>query len=200
MAKNLTNPLKAALRKRMKDILTFLPSEIKEHQSIAVTEKVLQSEAFRTAQRISIYLSTHLEVNTTYLLSECFRLDKDVFVPSYEGERMEMLRLRNLYEYNTLPLTKWKIRQPNIRDGRENALTNGHGIDLFLIPGVAFTRNGGRMGHGMGYFDTYLKRHQSIYPHKKVTLMALAFHEQIVNDHELPLEEHDVRIHYIITG
>uniref|UniRef100_A0A1A9X3L9 5-formyltetrahydrofolate cyclo-ligase n=1 Tax=Glossina brevipalpis TaxID=37001 RepID=A0A1A9X3L9_9MUSC len=200
MAKNLTNPLKTALRKRIKnDILKSLSNEIIERQSKAITEKVLQSEAFRAAQRISIYLSTHMEVNTSYLLSECFRLEKHVFVPSYEGECMEMLRLKNLREYHSLPLTKWNIRQPSIKDGRENALTNGHGIDLFLIPGVAFTRSGGRMGHGMGYYDTYLKRHQSVYPYKKTTLMALAFREQIVSEHELPLEAHDVRLHYIIT-
>uniref|UniRef100_A0A1B0F9G7 Uncharacterized protein n=1 Tax=Glossina morsitans morsitans TaxID=37546 RepID=A0A1B0F9G7_GLOMM len=52
---------------------------------------------------------TLIELNTTYLLSECFRLEKHVFVPSYEGGCMDMLRLKNLHKYNSLPLTKWNV-------------------------------------------------------------------------------------------
>ncbi|XP_037825625.1 5-formyltetrahydrofolate cyclo-ligase [Lucilia sericata] len=200
MAQNLTNPLKNALRSRMKnEVLKTITAESRARQSKAVTEKVLQTEAFRSAQRISIYLSTSTELDTSDLLSECFRLEKHVFVPTYEGSQMEMVRLKDLQDYETLPLTKWHIKQPNIKDGRENALTNGHGIDLFLIPGVAFTLSGGRMGHGMGYYDKYLKRHQTTYPNKKTTLMALAFREQIVDEESLPLDTHDVRLHTIIT-
>lgn len=70
---------------------------------------------------------------------------------------------------------------------------------MFLIPGVAFTRSGGRMGHGMGYYDKYLRRHLTTYPNKKTTLMALAFREQIVDEETLPLDAHDVRLHTIIT-
>lgn len=55
------------------------------------------------------------------------------------------------------------------------------------------------MGHGMGYYDAYLTRHLTTYPNKKTTLMALAFREQIVDDSELPLDSHDVRLHTIIT-
>lgn len=88
-------------------------------------QQVLKSEAFRSAQRVSIYLSTTQEVDTSELLSECFRLEKHVFVPTYEGSEMEMVRLKDLQDYETLPLTKWNIKQPNAKDGRENALTNG---------------------------------------------------------------------------
>ncbi|TMW39333.1 hypothetical protein DOY81_015587 [Sarcophaga bullata] len=73
MAKSLTNPLKAALRARMKgEVLKSISPESRARQSKAVTEKVLQSEAFRSAQRVSIYLST---VRWTLVAtSECFRL------------------------------------------------------------------------------------------------------------------------------
>lgn len=67
------------------------------------------------------------------------------------------------------------------------------------MPGVAFTLTGGRMGHGMGYYDKYLRRHFNQYPNKKTTLMALALQEQIVQEDELPLDAHDVRLHYVIT-
>ncbi|XP_034652115.1 5-formyltetrahydrofolate cyclo-ligase [Drosophila subobscura] len=199
MASTIQNSLKVALRKRMKDALKRLDAESIKRQSHAVTAKVLQSEAFRQAQRVSIYLSTSGEVDTTELLCEMFRLEKMVFVPSYEGASMKMVRLRGMEEYENLPLTKWNIKQPDFKDNREDAMTNGHGIDLFIVPGVAFTRNGARMGHGMGYYDKFLRHHSDKYPHKKISLMGLALNEQIVGQEELPMDSHDVRLHNVIT-
>ncbi|XP_017147616.1 5-formyltetrahydrofolate cyclo-ligase [Drosophila miranda] len=199
MASTIQNGLKVALRKSMKDALKCLEPEAIKRQSHAVTAKVLQSEAFRQAQRVSIYLSTSGEVDTTELLCEMFRLEKMVFVPSYEGASMKMVRLRGMEEYESLPLTKWNIKQPDFKETREDAMTNGHGIDLFIVPGVAFTRCGARMGHGMGYYDKFLRQHSDKYPHKKISFMALALNEQIVSQEDLPMDNHDVRLHSVIT-
>ena len=68
------------------------------------------------------------------------------------------------------------------------------------MPGVAFTLTGGRMGHGMGYYDKFLARHFKAYPNKKVSLIALALKEQIVAESSLPLDEHDVKLNKIITA
>ncbi|EDW92311.1 5-formyltetrahydrofolate cyclo-ligase [Drosophila yakuba] len=199
MAATIQNSLKVALRKRIKDALKGIDAEAIARQSQAVTSKVLQSEVFRQAQRVSIYLSTASELDTTALISEMFRLEKMVFVPTYEGSRMKMVRLRGMDEYESLPPTKWNIKQPDFKEAREDAMTNGHGIDLFIVPGVAFTRCGARMGHGMGYYDKFLKQHADKYPHKKISLMALSLNEQIVSNEELPMESHDVRLHSVIT-
>lgn len=75
----------------------------------------------------------------------------------------------------------------------------GHGIDLFIVPGVAFTRSGNRLGHGMGYYDKYLTQHAEKYAHKKTTIMALALNEQIVDVEDLPMDDHDVRLNYVVT-
>lgn len=82
---------------------------------------------------------------------------------------------------------------------------------MILCPGVAFTRHGGRLGHGMGYYDKFLEQHFIKNPHRKSNLsldskivhnntvmLGLAFKEQIVD--ELPLEETDVQLDQIITA
>jgi len=54
-------------------------------------------------------------------------------------------------------------------------------LDLILVPGVAFTKNGKRLGHGKGYYDTFFAQHKlvyGVYPYS----IALAFREQIVDD------------------
>lgn len=63
-------------------------------------------------------------------------------------------------------------------------------FDLVLVPGVAFTSRGDRLGYGGGYYDRFLPQCS------KATLVALAFREQILD--QLPVGEHDVRIHRII--
>lgn len=70
-------------------------------------------------------------------------------------------------------------------------------LDLILIPGVAFTRSGGRMGHGMGYYDKYLNKYFNRFPEKaqhRTTplLVGLCFQQQIVDCHQLPLDPHDI--------
>lgn len=87
--------------------------------------QVLQHEAFRQAQRVSIYLSTSDELDTTEIIREMFRLEKMVFVPSYQGKKMKMVRLVDMTEYEGLPLTKWNIKQPDFKESREDAMTNG---------------------------------------------------------------------------
>lgn len=88
------------------------------------------------------------------------------------------------------------------------------GLDLILCPGVAFTRHGGRLGHGMGYYDKFLAQHYERNPHRcaepskaninakltgqKTILLGLAFKEQVVD--EIPLDETDFLLDQIVTA
>lgn len=60
---------------------------------------------------------------------------------------------------------------------------------------MAFTINGVRMGHGKGYYDTFLATLQNTYPKRAVTV-ALAFNEQVLE--EVPRHEHDVKIDIVL--
>lgn len=171
-----------------------------------------------------------------------FLQSMQVFVPSYAGSKMVMLKIKDMSDFESLPLTKWNIRQPDHDGIRESANETGEclvfythsiwygiwlvlviicsffyahkgGLDLILLPGVAFTRQGGRMGHGMGYYDKYLSEHFNQNPHrrspskasiatklkdKNTILLGLAFNEQIVDS--VPLEETDVLLDDVITA
>lgn len=78
------------------------------------------------------------------------------------------------------------------------------GLDLVVMPGVAFTRGGGRCGHGMGYYDKYLHAYFNRFPDRiktnKTSLIALAFKEQIVNDEQLALDPHDYPLDLVLTS
>ena len=65
-------------------------------------------------------------------------------------------------------------------------------IDLLIVPGVAFTRSGERMGYGGGFYDRFIPRCT------KAKILALAFNEQMVES--IPTEPHDLRIPTLITS
>jgi len=68
------------------------------------------------------------------------------------------------------------------------------------LPGVAFTQSGGRLGHGMGYYDKFLARLSQLNSNQKTILLALAFKEQIVDENDLPLDEHDQKVDVVVTS
>ena len=62
--------------------------------------------------------------------------------------------------------------------------------DILLIPGLAFGRNGERLGRGRGYYDKYLNNFNNI-------TIGLGLSDQIVED--IPMEEHDCFLSWIVT-
>ena len=65
-------------------------------------------------------------------------------------------------------------------------------LDAVIVPGLAFTTDGRRLGQGGGHFDRFLPR----LPAACVTI-GVCFHEQLVAD--LPTSAHDVHVHYVVT-
>lgn len=84
---------------------------------------------------------------------------------------MDMLELESMQDFESLQPDKWNIPTPSEDSipGRENSfggegVTNGNnagnenGLDLIVMPGMAFDPNFGRLGHGKGYYDYFLRR------------------------------------------
>ncbi|XP_018378381.1 PREDICTED: 5-formyltetrahydrofolate cyclo-ligase isoform X2 [Trachymyrmex cornetzi] len=132
---------KRALRKEIKEILKNISSEERKKESVNVFKKLCQLKQYQNSKRISLYLSTKDEIDTLPILKHILDMGKEAFVPQYHGKIMEMVKLRSMEDYETLPLTKWNIKQPSITENQENALETG-GLDLVILPGVAFTVNG----------------------------------------------------------
>lgn len=149
------------------------------------------------SQRISVYLPMlHEEINTEGILRHIFTNNKSCFIPQYIGPKMEMLKLHSMEDYQSLPVTKWNIKQPAADEQREEALSSG-GLDLIIMPGLGFTKDGDRIGRGKGYYDTYLQRcseHKSGMP----KTIAVAFKEQILEN--IPTTESDKKVDHVLFG
>ncbi|XP_011500869.1 PREDICTED: 5-formyltetrahydrofolate cyclo-ligase [Ceratosolen solmsi marchali] len=186
---------KITLRKKMLNVLNDLDNNKKKLQSEIIFNKLVSLPQYNESKKIALYLSTPNEVDTIPILKDIFSKKKDAFVPCYQKETMNMMKIYSMEDYNKLPLTKWNIKQPDSQEIREKAFETS-GLDLIILPGLAFTRDGKRLGHGKGYYDKYIK--SIVLDGKQMPyLIALSFNEQI---HEnIPTNENDMNVNIVLT-
>ncbi|KAI9631157.1 hypothetical protein KEM48_013218 [Puccinia striiformis f. sp. tritici PST-130] len=174
---------KLRIRRRIGDVLKEITSESLAGQGAQVLERLKLFNHYLDANRVSCYKSMRsAELPTDSIIKDLLETKKKVFLPyvHYPSQpvpekktevehRMEMLKLENWAEFQTglVPVTfslssnSPKVLQfdPTKISGRENGLTEG--LDLILLPGLAFDRFGNRLGHGKGYYDEYLEEYDS---------------------------------------
>ena len=143
---------------------------------------LLNLPEYRSCNSLSVYLSMEgKEIQTGTVVFDALTSGKKVFVPyTHQKKRnvaaapssvMEMLSLKSDDDYRSLSKDKWGIPTPskdgidtrtNCFGGRgtaswENVDVANAGLDLVIVPGMAFDRQLHRLGHGKGYYDTFLE-------------------------------------------
>ena len=132
---------------------------------------------------VAVYAPLPHEVNLLPLLTE-YPQHRYVFPRCGRGGRMDFHEVRN-------PQTDLEPGAMGIPAPKADCTgVEAQEIDLLLVPGVAFTAAGDRLGYGGGFYDRYMPRCT------KARICAYAFEEQRVD--ALPTEAHDLRIPHII--
>lgn len=135
---------------------------------------------FAAAGTVLVYASLPDEVPTQAFIEKCSAY-KRVVLPVVEGD---FLRLR-LYDPDKLVNGYMNIKEPS-SDAEEIAPSM---VELALVPGVAFTRDGARMGRGKGFYDRLL-------PSLNCPKVGICFPCQLVS--EIPLDSWDVPLDTVI--
>ncbi|KAJ6627975.1 5-formyltetrahydrofolate cyclo-ligase [Mycena sp. CBHHK59/15] len=194
---------KKILRKTMAAKLRELsPSNIQD-QSKAVTARVLALPSFKQCKSVSCYLSMPTgEVDTSSLVREILHSGKTLFVPKIDpgaDGSMELLRIYDENDLNALPSGVWGIREPDsARDGQLRASAIDVGLDMILVPGLAFDRSLSRLGHGKGYYDRFISTYSAT-GRALPLLVALSLREQLLDLSTVPTAAHDWKMDCIIT-
>ncbi len=103
----------------------------------------------------------------------------------HEGRTLSFHRVCHHGEFVT---GCWDIREP----GPGCPELHAGEMDLIVLPGAAFTRDGKRLGYGGGFYDTLLAG-----PAAGVSLAGVCFPCQLLDD--LPMEAHDRHVDMVIT-
>ena len=141
--------MKASIRKSVLKKMRGLESETKRRADQALIQRLRSLSAYQEASVIATYLSFPHEVNTSILIAAVQADGKQVVIPkTYPKGRMEFVA----YDSQKLKQTSFGLLEPE--DGSQ-AIDKSE-IDLIHVPGVAFQKDGYRLGYGGGYYDRYL--------------------------------------------
>ena len=170
---------KEELRKQMKFIRKI--EEAKEPKSEIIFLSVINHPAYKEAKTVALYNSLPEEVDTNDLIQYSLRNKEAVFLPKVVGDHLEFVRIHRGTKYRS---ASFQIQEPLSDEVYQGP------IDLAIVPGVAFTKGGDRLGYGGGYYDKFLKE-------RNCQKMGICFESQIVE--EIPTEKNDIRMDTVIT-
>ena len=178
--------MKEKIRKEMLEKREFHHSTGGHRHCISIMDEFLHLPEFNNAKCILLYASKGSEVHTDGIIQSALALQKRIVLPVTKKEE-KWLELYELRDTKELVAGAFGILEPPQNPERR---VQPEEIDLAVVPGVSFDRRGHRIGYGMGYYDSLLKKVKG----KKI---GLAYSLQIVE--HVPNEPHDVAVDMIIT-
>jgi 5-formyltetrahydrofolate cyclo-ligase len=180
--------LKKSIREQAHAARNALPN--KDELSQVICERLAAMPEYARARTVMYYVDVRSEVRTRYYLPTALTQGKRIVVPYCVNGELELFHLQNMDE---LAVGMYKILEPKaeLRALADKRVDPGD-LDLVIVPGVAFDREGGRTGHGFGYYDKLLNRARPNAP-----LIALAFECQLFP--RIPMQSHDVFMDKVVT-
>lgn len=175
---------KKELRKSMKTRNLALGSEERRLAARRIAGQVERHAAFAAADCVALFCALRDEPATEEMLAR-WAPHKRLAVPRVEGDDMRFF----VYDRATLVPGAFGIEEP----GPETCEVPPEEVDLAVVPGVAFTAGGARLGRGRGYYDRYLSQ-----PAFRAVKIGVCYRHQLVD--ELPLEPHDVVMDAVVAG
>ena len=175
---------KKALRARCREIVKELSPEYIEDASHKIASLVLATDAYSDAETIFCYMSMGGEPVTDVIIERALEDGKRVGIPLCVGPH-EMV-VKEYKSGDELARGAFGIREPLA----EAAEINADEFDLAIVPCVACSKDGRRIGHGAGYYDRFLSA-------SGFNKIALCFEKLLTED--IPLEETDVHMDGVAT-
>lgn len=170
--------VKDELRRSMRAMRSTLDRDQLDRAGQGVATRLLEHKALLQARSVLCYVSVRREVPTGALIAVLQARGVSVAVPRMlDRTRMEARQLDG-------PLVDGAMGIPTSDGPRVDT------VDVCICPGLAFDRDGGRLGYGGGTYDTWLAEHP-------VRTIGLCVEGAVVD--AVPRELHDRRMDFVVT-
>lgn len=166
---------KESLRSQLRSLISV------NAESAFVSELLLSWQYFKSSSGVAFYSAMKDEINLEFLLNT----EKELFLPRYNAAR-KAYEMCALSSEDDLVNGQYGIKEP----GKKCRVAEKNEIKLWLIPGMAFSRSGHRLGRGAGFYDRLLEKENGI-------KCGVCTSEQILE--EIPLEAHDIKMDFVLT-
>lgn len=170
---------KKLLRKRFSEIRKNVPD--KDIKDSLIRKRLLEN--LGNIDTILLYASFGSEIDTLSIVGELSGITVAFPVSHKDG----IMTFHIVKSPDELYKGMYGIYEPDVSLPQPEITDN----TLCVLPGLAFTEDGARLGYGGGYYDRFLQK----YP--LINKTALAY-EEIITD-SLPVMSHDIRADYIVT-
>jgi len=176
---------KTALRKHFRTLRDAIPAARLVERSAELQRLILSIEHIQHAGSVFVYVSSGNEVRTHELIAALLEAGKVVAVPRVLAQPgvMQAVVIRGLDDFAP---GRFGISEPTTHEVLEQT------PDVTIVPGLAFTRTGQRLGQGGGYYDRYLAQHPATYK------VGLCFNEQLTD--ALPCAAHDAMMDEVVAA
>ena len=176
--------IRAAMKSRRKALTPAeraAASEIICAKLAADSDVGLMVDPLEWGSPIAVYLASSQEIDLSPFIRKMLAMGVKVVAPRWNGETYELSVLKGLDDAH---LRKGPM---GILEPAEAEIVSPKSVEVWLVPGLAFTRNGKRLGYGGGWYDRLLADAP-----KKALKIGAAYSFQVVDD--LPSEPHDVQL------
>lgn len=146
-----------------------------------IRDNLRKIDFYRKAESIGVYYSIGSEVQTHDLIQEYFNHGKEFALPRVEKNDIIFKKISSLKD---LEPGSFGVLEP-----KEKCETVKN-LDVVLVPSIALTHEGYRLGYGFGFYDRYLHG-------KKSKKIGLSYAKNILKT--FPHDNHDVRMDCIAT-
>ena len=186
--------LKKNLRGEMKKRLNKTAGEEFRFQGEQATALLRSSPIWSGYSAFFLFLSMDTEIDSSLLFKAALESGKKVFAPKVETERLVFYPVLSAGgPWNKGP---FGIREPFVdkTQGKDPAGA-GDFPALIIAPGLAFDRNGNRLGRGRGFYDRFFAELET--ESLRYFALGLCMDFQLVD--QVPVEENDKKMDCILT-
>ena len=149
-------------------------------RSVQLWAKVAAMDEYRHAGNVMAFVGFNGEPDTDPLFARLAVDGKRLLLPRVEPSGIVVAE-----GSSPLVTSKFGVHEPT---GTAVELAE---IDLVIVPGLAFTPAGDRLGYGQGYYDRFL-------PTVSAPSVGVCFEDQLID--EMPLAPHDVRVGAVVAA
>ncbi|MBM7650046.1 5-formyltetrahydrofolate cyclo-ligase [Bacillus ectoiniformans] len=178
---------KKQIRDHMKRLLSEIDKRDFEQESFEIANQLFAMEEWREAETVGLTVSSDLEVDTWQIIKQGWKEGKRITAPKCSPAEKSM-QFYEVPSFLALEQTNFGLYEPK---PVPNLLVNKQDIDLLIVPGLAFTKQGYRLGFGGGYYDRYLEQFEG-------EVLSLCFDRQLRED--IPIEPHDIPVKKLVLS
>ncbi len=176
--------MKSEIRKLNREKRNSLSKTEVQIKSKKASDYFTESKIYKNAETIMLYMPLGNETDTTMIIKKAYNDGKKTVFPVTDKANGE---ITPVYADENAVFVKGAF---SVNEPWEKNIATPESIDVVIVPGIAFDKNGNRIGFGKGCYDKFLIKTNAV-------KVGLCYDFQLLD--EIPSDLYDIKMDYIIT-